>query len=264
MKRNAFTALMEGAEAEKRHKTSDNDTIEKNVSKPASEKSRVARTPALSGVLKETTVNGEPVAYDEIMLDKRRNECLLEFSLPDALVTNLHSALLELRSSAKPGKVKVFGKVHTTPREFLILGRQYVFSQMEHPREEIDVPDALNEACKYISDFCQSLQIPFAPNAHLINYYDGGQHRIGDHSDEVKKMKHLNNGFQVVATVTTGNSERIMRFKRKSDKKLIHNHLLVHGKCVIMYYDQKRYTHGIPADASVTGLRCSDTIREFL
>lgn len=93
-------------------------------------------------------------------------------------------------------------------------------------------------------------------NGILVNKYDDGNNYIGDHSDD---EKNLDKGG--VIAISYG-AVRKFRIRDKITKKIIMDIPTTSNSIIHMGGDfQKEFTHGIPVEKKVTGVRYSLTFR---
>jgi len=93
-------------------------------------------------------------------------------------------------------------------------------------------------------------------NGILVNYYDGGDNYIGDHSDD---EKNLDKGG--VISISYG-AVRKFRIRDKLSKKIVMDIPTTSNSIIHMGGDfQKEFTHGIPTEKKVKGSRYSLTFR---
>jgi alkylated DNA repair dioxygenase AlkB len=94
-------------------------------------------------------------------------------------------------------------------------------------------------------------------NGILINYYEDGNNYIGDHSDD---ETNLDKGG--VISISYG-AVRKFRIRDKLTKKIIMDIPTTSNSIIHMGGDfQKEFTHGIPVEKKVTGMRYSFTFRK--
>ena len=94
-------------------------------------------------------------------------------------------------------------------------------------------------------------------NGILVNKYKDGNNYIGDHSDD---EKNLDNGG--VISISYG-AVRKFRIRDKSTKKIIMDIPTLSNSIIHMGgYFQKEFTHGIPVEKKVKGMRYSLTFRK--
>ena len=93
-------------------------------------------------------------------------------------------------------------------------------------------------------------------NGILVNKYEEGNTYIGDHSDD---EKNLDKGG--VISISYG-AVRKFRVRDKFTKKIIMDIPTMSNSIIHMGGDfQKEFTHGIPVEKKVTGVRYSLTFR---
>lgn len=116
------------------------------------------------------------------------------------------------------------------------------------------LPDFLSKLLETVN---RSLGVDF--NGILVNLYKDGKDTIGFHSDSEKDL--AKGG--VVASITLGASRTFkIRPKIPSEEVSIQTK---HGQLLVMGGNfQKEFTHGIPAESSVTDPRISLTFRRHL
>ena len=94
-------------------------------------------------------------------------------------------------------------------------------------------------------------------NGILINRYNGGKNYISDHSDD---EKNIDEGG--VIAISHG-AVRKFRIRDKLTKKIIMDIPTTSGSIIHMGGDfQKEFTHGIPVEKKVEGVRYSFTFRK--
>ena len=94
-------------------------------------------------------------------------------------------------------------------------------------------------------------------NAFLVNRYNGGKNYISDHSDD---EKNIDEGG--VIAISHG-AVRKFRIRDKLTKKIIMDIPTTSGSIIHMGGDfQKEFTHGIPVEKKVEGVRYSFTFRK--
>ena len=97
-------------------------------------------------------------------------------------------------------------------------------------------------------------------NGILINRYNDGSDCIGAHSDDESS---LDTSIGVVA-ISYG-IERIFRIRTKPNKKIVHDEITTHCGIIQMGGEfQTLYTHEIPAQKKIDGIRYSFTFRSHL
>jgi len=97
-------------------------------------------------------------------------------------------------------------------------------------------------------------------NGILINRYEDSSDYIGPHSDDEKAL----GGGKIVVGISLG-AERIMRFRNKSDKKIVYDMKMSDGCIFAMRGEfQSEYTHEVPKISKDIGLRISLTFRRHL
>jgi alkylated DNA repair dioxygenase AlkB len=96
-------------------------------------------------------------------------------------------------------------------------------------------------------------------NGILINKYDGGSDYIGAHSDD-------ESGLDPVGVVAISYGvPRIFRIRDKVTKKIVQDYQTISNGILFMKGDfQKKYTHEIPIQKKVLGIRYSFTFRRHL
>jgi alkylated DNA repair dioxygenase AlkB len=93
-------------------------------------------------------------------------------------------------------------------------------------------------------------------NGILVNYYADGTETIGDHSDDESG---LHNGMVVALSL---GAERKFRIRDKKTKNIVKDVKTKHSTYLVMNGDfQKEFTHGIPAEKTITVGRYSFTFR---
>lgn len=97
-------------------------------------------------------------------------------------------------------------------------------------------------------------------NGILINKYNNGSEYIGPHSDDEKG---LDDNVGIIAL--SYGEERIFRIRNKNNKKIVHEELTTHGSIIQMGGNfQKLYTHEIPIQKKINGIRYSFTFRKHI
>lgn len=97
-------------------------------------------------------------------------------------------------------------------------------------------------------------------NGILINKYDGGEETIGKHSDDEKALDRTAG----VLSVSVG-AVRKFRIRNKATGEIVADVPTDPGKIIQMWGDfQKEFTHEIPVEKTVKGLRYSFTFRHHL
>lgn len=94
-------------------------------------------------------------------------------------------------------------------------------------------------------------------NGILVNRYDGGDNYISDHSDNEKSLD-----IGGVVAISYG-AVRKFRIRDKLTKKIVLDIPTTHNSIIHMGGDfQKEFTHGIPVEKTVKGVRYSLTFRK--
>lgn len=97
-------------------------------------------------------------------------------------------------------------------------------------------------------------------NGILINKYDGGEESIGKHSDDEKALDRTAG----VVSVSVG-AVRTFRIRNKATGAIVANVPTDPTKILQMWGDfQKEFTHEIPVEKKVKGVRYSFTFRHHL
>lgn len=97
-------------------------------------------------------------------------------------------------------------------------------------------------------------------NGILINRYNNGDEYIGPHSDDESG---LDNNIGVVSL--SYGVERIFRIRDKITKKIVHEQIMTHCSIIQMGGKfQKIYTHEIPMQKKIKGIRYSLTFRKHI
>ena len=113
-------------------------------------------------------------AIDTIRIQLSPSSWIDEFALPEEIEGDFENMW-----NAHPeeyGLVKLFGKVHKTPRWQQTYGRAYAFSGMDHPALPIPV------VFQPVWDWAVKSEYgPF--NQMLVNWYENGHHHIGKHRE---------------------------------------------------------------------------------
>lgn len=94
-------------------------------------------------------------------------------------------------------------------------------------------------------------------NGILVNRYEGGENYISDHSDDEKNLD-----MGGVVAISYG-VVRKFRIREKLTKKIVMDIPTTHNSIIHMGGDfQKEFTHGIPVEKKVKGVRYSLTFRK--
>lgn len=132
-------------------------------------------------------------------------------------------------------------------------GKPYNYSNLNY--DFFTFPPYINEMANLVND-----KLGFIPNNCLINYYEDGDSKMGFHSDQIDLLK-SNSG---IAIFSIGNS-RIMRFKNKLDKDIVHDIILEPNSLFYMSKNmQKDWLHSVLSDKkNINNSRISITFRQI-
>lgn len=131
-------------------------------------------------------------------------------------------------------------------------GLSYNYSGIVYPQTEMH--PALTPICVILET-----ALGFYPNNCLLNYYQDGNATMGYHSDSCEILKPGTG----VAIVSLG-SERIISYRSKTDKSIIHSYLLAKGSLLFMSNEiQNKWMHSIPKQVNSTE-RISLTFRSVI
>ncbi len=157
----------------------------------------------------------------------------------------------------KKHQIKIYDKYVDLPRYQQAYGKSYSYSgttAKSKPMPEVieRIRDLIKEELYPNIDF----------NMCLVNWYNGGNHYIGQHSDDEKKF--IKNTPVVGITFCFGLPRKIV-FKNKKTKKTVKDVWLYNNSLYSMEGEfQKEFTHGIPKVANKgCGRRVSLTFRCF-
>jgi len=158
-------------------------------------------------------------------------------------------------------KVKVFSKVHDTPRWMSTYGRDYTFSKMSHESKPIDDP-YLMKLVAWVNRHAHkhlSVNEELSYNGVLVNFLEDGYHYVGAHSDSEKQlvpnMPIYSFSFGATRTFRVTAKDKSME---NLDVEMPHNTLLVMGGKM-----QKRYKHEVPKALKIKKKRINITVRIF-
>lgn len=99
-----------------------------------------------------------------------------------------------------------------------------------------------------LTPICTNLEttLGFYPNNCLLNYYQDGNATMGYHSDASESLEPGTG----VAIVSLG-AKRIISYRSKIDKHIMHNYLLTKGSLLYMSNEiQTNWMHAIPKQAN--------------
>jgi alkylated DNA repair dioxygenase AlkB len=148
-------------------------------------------------------------------------------------------------------QIKIFGKVHNTPRWQKSYGKDYVFSGNVAFADNI--PDIL---IPYLDWANHTYQINF--NQILINWYNDGKHYIGMHSDDEEQLIKKS----PVMGMSLGAPRKFVIHSKDKEYK---NSFIVENNSVYVMGGtfQKTHKHGLPKQMKVKDRRISITFRQF-
>ena len=152
------------------------------------------------------------------------------------------------------GKGKMFGKPITFQRYIQTYGQDYFYRGTNHQSQSITDP-YLQTLVNWVG---QHSNLPY--KGILINWYQDGNHYIGDHSDNEKGLVPLS----PIYSFSFGQERNfVIKSKDKSYQTIIpmkHNSLIIMGGEM-----QKHYKHGVPKQAVSTcpKSRINITVRLF-
>jgi alkylated DNA repair dioxygenase AlkB len=136
-------------------------------------------------------------------------------------------------------------------RKTASFGVAYNYSQMSYP--EVAMPTELAQVCEAID-----VELGFAPNNCLLNYYLDGNASMGFHSDSATELADGTG----VAIVSLG-AERKIVYRNKRDKAEQFSYQLENGSLLYMSNQvQDEWLHAIPKAEGV-GERISLTFRQI-
>jgi alkylated DNA repair dioxygenase AlkB len=150
------------------------------------------------------------------------------------------------------GKGKMFGKPITFQRYTQTYGQDYYYRGTNHQSQPITDP-YLQTLLDWVG---QHSKLPY--KGILINWYQDGNHYIGDHSDNEKGLMPLS----PIYSFSFGQErDFVITSKDKSYRKVIpmkHNSLIIMGGAM-----QKHYKHGVPKQTTCPKSRINITVRLF-
>lgn len=152
------------------------------------------------------------------------------------------------------GKIKIFNKEIETPRWQQSYGISYKFSGTINIAEEI--PEIIN---KYIiwANSVDTSEGEF--NMALVNWYEDGNHYIGEHSDD--EMQLINNSPIYCFSFGEERDFILINKKDRTDKTKLYlenNSLIIMGGTC-----QKTHKHTLPKRLRKKNRRISITLRKF-
>jgi alkylated DNA repair dioxygenase AlkB len=154
----------------------------------------------------------------------------------------------------KQDHIKLFGKVHPTPRLVAWHGDQhctYTYSGV------VNTPLAWTPTLLTIKDRIEQLLYPAKFNCVLLNFYRDGHDKMGWHSDDEKELGPNPN----IASVSFGATRRF-DFKHKTDPNNKFSLELHSGSVLLMQGDmQHHWLHQLPAQKRILTPRINLTFR---
>jgi alkylated DNA repair dioxygenase AlkB len=160
------------------------------------------------------------------------------------------------------GQVKLFGKVHSTPRWQKSYMKDYSFSGMNHSAEPLPVQ------MKIYLHWINSLGYQGEFNQVLVNWYQNGAHFISSHADDERQMVP---GSPIVSISLGATRQFRLRWGNNSPQKgkIFRDFSVNHGSFLTMGGDfQKEFKHEIVKVNGYKGLqvgrRINITFRQFL
>jgi alkylated DNA repair dioxygenase AlkB len=178
-----------------------------------------------------------------------------EFALPEEL-EGVFGELWGIHPE-EYGLIKIFGKVHRTPRWQQTYGRGYKFSGMEH--KELPIPDIY----KPIYDWAVKSEYgPF--NQMLVNWYENGSHYIGKHRDDESEL----DPDSPILSISLGETRKF-RIRDYKTNKIEQDVLMPNGTVLVMGgLFNTEFTHEVPKIGGLKGEqlgpRINITFRRFL
>lgn len=157
------------------------------------------------------------------------------------------------------GSVKMFGKTVTTPRYQQTYGRDYRFSGIDHKALPIDDP-YLKKILEYVNNHARSeldYDQPF--NQIMVNWYDGGSHYIGAHSDDEKQLVP---GSPIYSFSFGQTRDFVITNKKHIDEEKITISLPNNSLAIMCGDMQKHYKHEV-LKSKEDGKRINITARSF-
>ena len=172
----------------------------------------------------------------------------------DAQSQNALFDLLKHDIAWKQHHIKLFGKLHPTPRLVAWYGDPhctYTYSGV------VNTPLAWTPTLLTIKDRIEQLLYPAKFNCVLLNFYRDGHDKMGWHSDDEKELGPNPN----IASVSFGATRRF-DFEHKT---LTNNKFSIHlesGSLLFMQGDmQHHWLHQLPAQKRIKGPRINLTFR---
>lgn len=156
-------------------------------------------------------------------------------------------------------KIKIFDKIVETPRWQQSYGKDYYFSGMNHAG--LKVPKLLKKYLKWSNKWLEKHyeNCDYKFNQILVNWYDGGKHYIGPHSDDIKQLV---KGSPILCISLGCTREFIIT--NKITKQVVKSVLIENGSWLSMENNtQYNYKHEIKKDKNIVGKRISITFRVF-
>jgi alkylated DNA repair dioxygenase AlkB len=151
---------------------------------------------------------------------------------------------------AEKGKIKMFGKMVTTPRWSQTFGHSYYFSGVLHESKPMTpVLSRLMEWCKGRSP---------SLNGCLVNWYENGADYIGPHSDSESSIVPESEIYSL-----SFGSPREFVFHPKAGGPTKSVTLWDKTLVVMCGLTQKTHKHSVPARKVLTGRRINVTFRSF-
>jgi alkylated DNA repair dioxygenase AlkB len=154
----------------------------------------------------------------------------------------------------KQDHIKLFGKVHPTPRLVAWYGDPhctYTYSGV------VNTPLAWTPTLLTIKDRIEQLLYPAKFNCVLLNYYRDGHDKMGWHSDDEKEL----GPNPSIASVSFGATRRF-DFKHKTDPNNKFSLELHSGSVLLMQGDmQHHWLHQLPAQKRILTPRINLTFR---
>ncbi|RUS17767.1 hypothetical protein BC937DRAFT_89510 [Endogone sp. FLAS-F59071] len=170
-------------------------------------------------------------------------------TLPDEIVPNFEE--LWMMHPKQLGKIKIRGRLISTPRYVQSYGKGYFFSGVHHKGEPI--PDII---VPLLSWGRATFRRHF--NEVLINWYENGSHYIGRHSDDEPNLV----PGSAIVSMSFGETRTFrIRAKGSTFKRDIN---LKNGSVIVMGGEmQIHYTHEVPKVCTPVGRRVNITLREM-
>ena len=187
--------------------------------------------------------------------------------LPRELMKNFtFSDLWELHPEEK-GKVKMRGKIISTPRWQKSYGKNYNFTGLNHVADPIPlILQSLLIWINNLSKYTDESNSKF--NQILLNWYENGHHYIGAHSDDERQLY----PHSPIISISLG-ATRLFRIRKKikgsKERPIIKNIPLINRKVLIMGGKmQEDFTHEIVKvggkKGERIGRRINITFRQFI